>query len=128
MGKTKIGMYRHSATYNRLINSARWRAIRAQQLADHPFCELCVKKGVYYQTGATAVHHIVPVDSARTEEEAERLAYDPANLSSLCRACHSNLHKAERSHSRKSHQKRAEEELARWIEVVTKSNKGAASN
>ena len=67
MGKTKkVGMYRHSTTYNRLINSARWRAIRAQQLAEHPFCELCAKKGVYYQTGATEVHHIVPVDSART--------------------------------------------------------------
>ena len=120
MGKTKIGMYRHSATYNRLINSARWRAIRAQQLAEHPFCELCAKKGVYYQTGATEVHHIVPVDSARTEEEAELLAYSTSNLMSLCHKCHSNLHKAEHSHSRKSHQKRAEEELARWIEEAEK--------
>ena len=72
MGKTKIGMYRHSTTYNRLINSTRWRAIRAQQLSDHPFCELCAKKGVYYQTGATEVHHIVPVDSARTAKKRTR--------------------------------------------------------
>ena len=120
MGKTKIGMYRHSATYNRLINSARWRAIRAQQLAEHPFCELCAKKGVYYQTGATEVHHIVPVDSARTEEEAERLAYSQSNLSSLCRKCHSDLHKAERSHSKEAHQRRAEDELQRWIEEAEK--------
>lgn len=120
MGKTKVGMYRHSATYNRLINSNRWRAIRAQQLAEHPFCELCAKKGVYYQTGATEVHHIVPIDSARTEEEAERLAYSPDNLSSLCRACHSKLHTAERSHSKEAHQRRAEEELARWIEEAEK--------
>ena len=127
MGKTKIGMYRHSTTYNRLINSTRWRAIRAQQLAEHPFCELCAKKGVYYQTGATEVHHIIPVDSARTEEEAERLAYDTSNLMSLCHKCHSDLHKAEHSHSCKSHQKRAEEELARWIEGVTKSNNGAGA-
>ena len=121
MGKTKkVGMYRHSATYNRLINSARWRAIRAQQLAEHPFCELCAKKGVYYQTGATEVHHIVPIDSARTEEEAERLAYSPDNLSSLCRACHNKLHAADRSHSKEAHQRRAEEELARWIEEAEK--------
>ena len=120
MGRTKIGMYRHSATYNRLINSARWRAIRAQQLAEHPFCELCAKKGLYYQTGATEVHHIVPIDSARTEEEAERLAYDPANLSSLCHKCHSKLHAAEMSHSKEAHQRRAEEELARWIEEAEK--------
>ena len=120
MGRTKIGMYRHSATYNRLINSTRWSAIRVRQLAEHPFCELCAKKGVYYQTGATEVHHIIPVDSARTEEEAERLAYSPDNLSSLCRACHSKLHAAERSHSKEAHQRRAEEELARWIEEAEK--------
>ena len=85
-----------------------------------PFCELCAKKGVYYQTGATEVHHIVPVDSARTEEEAERLAYSPSNLSSLCRACHNKLHASDRSHSKEAHQRRAEEELARWIEEAEK--------
>ena len=126
MNKKTVGMYRHSATYNRLINSTRWRAIRAQQLAEHPFCELCRKKGVYYP--ATEVHHILPVDSARTEEEAERLAYGTSNLMSLCRKCHNDLHKAERSHSKESHQRRAKEELARWIEGVTKSKKGEASN
>ena len=121
MGKTKkVGMYRHSATYKRLIGSADWRRVRAQQLADHPFCELCAKKGVYYQTGATEVHHIIPIDSARTEEEAERLAYDPSNLSSLCRECHNKLHAADRSHSKEAHQRRAEEELARWIEEAEK--------
>ena len=120
MGKTKIGMYRHSATYKRLIGSADWRRVRAQQLAEHPFCELCAKKGVYYQTGATEVHHIIPVDSARTEEEAERLAYSPSNLMSLCHKCHSDLHKAERSHSKEAHQRRAEDELARWIEEAEK--------
>ena len=120
MGKTKIGMYRHSATYKRLIGSADWRRVRAQQLAEHPFCELCAKKGVYYQTGATEVHHIMPVDSARTEEEAERLAYGTSNLISLCHKCHSDLHKAERSHSKEAHQRRAEDELARWIEEAEK--------
>ena len=120
MGKTKIGMYRHSATYKRLIGSADWRRVRAQQLAEHPFCELCAKKGVYYQTGATEVHHIVPIDSARTEEEAERLAYGTSNLMSLCHKCHSDLHKAERSHSKEAHQRRAEDELARWIEEAEK--------
>ena len=120
MGKTKIGMYRHSATYKRLIGSADWRRVRAQQLAEHPFCELCAKKGVYYQTGATEVHHIMPVDSARTEEEAERLAYGTSNLMSLCHKCHSDLHKAERAHSKEAHQRRAEDELARWIEEAEK--------
>ena len=120
MGKTKIGMYRHSATYKRLIGSADWRRVRAQQLAEHPFCELCAKKGVYYQTGATEVHHIMPVDSARTEEEAERLAYGTSNLMSLCHKCHSDLHKAEHSHSKEAHQRRAEDELARWIEEAEK--------
>ena len=120
MGKTKIGMYRHSATYKRLIGSADWRRVRAQQLAEHPFCELCAKKGVYYQTGATEVHHIMPVDSARTEEEAERLAYGTSNLMSLCHKCHSDLHKAENSHSKEAHQRRAEDELARWIEEAEK--------
>ena len=62
----------------------------------------------------------MPVDSARTEEEAERLAYGTSNLMSLCHKCHSDLHKAERSHSKEAHQRRAEEDLARWIEEAEK--------
>lgn len=124
MSKKILSRYKNSATYVRLINSKRWRELRMRMLAEHPICELCLKQGVIYQTGATEVHHIVPVDSARTEEEAERLAFSESNLMCLCRKHHNKLHADEHSHSAEAHQKRAEEELARWIGEIRGANCG----
>lgn len=76
--------------YVKLINSWRWQKLRRQHLADHPLCEQCKKRGRV--VAATEVHHITPVGSVSDEMGMERLAYDPANLMSLCSQCHKDIH------------------------------------
>ncbi|GAH08997.1 unnamed protein product [marine sediment metagenome] len=49
-------------------------------LIESPFCVKC--GGL-----AGVVHHVIPV------EENVALAYEPANLQSLCKACHNRAHK-----------------------------------
>ena len=51
-------------------------------------------------TAAVDVHHRVPVESAKTEQEMERLAYNPANLEALCIPCHIKTHQEMRSHTK----------------------------
>lgn len=51
-----------------------WQAIRAAYLAAHPLCQRCGRP-------ATEVDHIVPLARGGT--------HDPANLSALCKSCHS---------------------------------------
>ncbi len=65
----------------RLYRSPQWQAMRRQQLTSQPFCAECLKVGRY--TLASEVDHIVP------HRNDERLFYDPLNLQSLCRSCHS---------------------------------------
>lgn len=78
--------------YRELIDSPRWRALRARKLAAQPLCEECLKRGRYRQ--ADEVHHIRPILSGRSREARERLAFSPDNLESVCRDCHVSLHRA----------------------------------
>lgn len=99
-------------TYRRLINCTKWRNLRNAYLAAYPQCQLCRAQGVHQ--AANCVHHIVPVETARNEADAERLAYSWSNLQALCLNCHKGIHQAERSHSRQVHQERQEQALERW--------------
>ena len=74
--------------YKRLIQDKRWRKMRRQKLSETPLCERCTKEGRV--RAATEVHHIVPIESAISEAEKRRLAYDFSNLQSLCRECHAH--------------------------------------
>lgn len=69
----------------RFYSTANWQAIRRKQLAKHPLCQGCV--GI---VPATVADHIRRI----TEGGAKR---DPANLQSLCRACHQDKTAAERA-------------------------------
>jgi len=60
---------------------ARWRKVRAVQLARYPECEACLKAGRHRV--AEVVHH-------RDGDSRNNL---PENLASLCRACHEELHR-----------------------------------
>lgn len=82
----------HNPTYVKLINSQTWRNLRNKHLKGRPLCEECRNKGIY--TSATEVHHRIPVESATSEKEMRRLAYDSNNLVSLCHECHIEAHKA----------------------------------
>lgn len=86
--------------YQRLLNSPRWKNIRREYLQRHPLCERCERDG--FVTAAVDVHHKKPVESAKTEQEMERLAYnlDGNNLEALCIPCHIKTHQEMRSHTK----------------------------
>lgn len=103
----------HSKLYVQLMNSREWRELREAKLRANPLCERCQAQG--YVTAARCVHHLVPVESGRTEDDCRRLAFQFTNLQSLCFQHHAEIHKAERSHSREAHQKRSKDRLEQWI-------------
>jgi 5-methylcytosine-specific restriction endonuclease McrA len=48
----------HEGQYSYLYRTKRWRAIREQQLREHPLCEICLKAGKIEP--ATVCDHIEP--------------------------------------------------------------------
>jgi 5-methylcytosine-specific restriction protein A len=78
-------------TYVRLIHTQRWNRLRRIKLSDDPLCEQCLK--VNRIELAVEVHHVTPVEDARTEREKERLMFDYHNLMALCHNCHVEKHK-----------------------------------
>lgn len=89
-----------SKEYQKLLNSKRWKELRAWKLQHFPLCERCEEEG--FIVSAVDVHHIVPVESADPNDQRamERLAFDPNNLRSLCIPCHIKIHQEMRSHSK----------------------------
>ena len=57
-----------------------WRQLRAQHLAAHPWCAMCLKAGQHVP--AADVDHILPI------AVAPHLRLDPSNLQSLCQHHH----------------------------------------
>ena len=61
----------HSTLYQQLINSRKWRQLRAEKLAANPLCERHLKEGKV--VAASVVHHIVEVESGHNEAECRAL-------------------------------------------------------
>ena len=107
--------------YQKLLNSQRWKELRRAKLQRNPLCERCQYEGRVlgiiggYIRSAVDVHHVIPVESARSHEEMERLAFDMGNLQSLCVPCHIRVHQDRGSHTKAAHQQRAEEWMQQWI-------------
>jgi 5-methylcytosine-specific restriction protein A len=81
------------------LNDKRWKLLRAEVFKrTNGLCELCLKEGIY--TPGVDVHHIRPVEQAKTVQEMERLAYDPNNCQLLCVACHIKVHQDMRTHTK----------------------------
>lgn len=113
----------HGQAYNKLINCDRWRRLRNWYLSQHPLCEQCRKEGIY--TVAECVHHITPVEDARSESEMAQLAYNPNNLMALCIDCHTAIHKAQGQKTTAKLRERKEQRVDRAIELLfnNKDNK-----
>ena len=112
--------------YQRLLNDRRWRELRIAYLRQHPLCERCIREGKAagvpegYITPAIDVHHRVPVETAKTLQEMERLAYDWNNLEALCIPCHSRTHREMGKGTKALAKQRAQERHTRWIDSMTK--------
>ena len=86
--------------YQKLLNSKRWAEVKrlVWQRAGG-LCERCRREG--YITAGVDCHHKIPVESAKTEQEMERLAYDwRNNIELLCVACHIKTHQEMHSHKK----------------------------
>ena len=68
--------------YQRLLNDRRWWGeggvkVQVWRRADG-LCEECAKQGII--TPGVDCHHVIPVETGRTVQEMERLAYDVNNV------------------------------------------------
>ncbi|HCF6069932.1 TPA: HNH endonuclease signature motif containing protein [Pseudomonas aeruginosa] len=63
------------------LNSAAWKRLRAEVLADEPLCRMCAARGLV--VAATDVDHI---EDSRTDYSDDN---SRANLQPLCHECHS---------------------------------------
>ena len=107
-----------------IYNSREWKELRTMKLRANPLCEQCIKDGEAvgipggYVRSATCVHHIVPIETARTKDEMKRLAIDCGlqGLKALCFACHARIHKELGSNTAKIVRQRAEARQDRWAD------------
>ena len=98
-----------------IYNSREWKELRIAKLrSTNGLCEECMKEGIV--TSARCVHHIVPIETARTKDEMKRLAFDVNNLRALCYACHARIHKELGSNTAKIVRQRAEARQDRWAD------------
>ena len=98
-----------------IYNSREWKELRIAKLrSTKGLCEECMKQGIV--TPARCVHHVVPIETARTKDEMKRLAFDINNLRALCFACHSRIHKEIGSNTAKIVKQRAEARQDRWAD------------
>ena len=124
--------------YQRLLNSPRWAETKriVWQRADGR-CEVCREEGIaagvlpdgYVRPGKDC-HHIVPVETARTLAEMERLCYDPNNIKLVCVEHHIAIHRQMGKGTKANRQERAAERQARWrdhvIALANGANRGEA--
>jgi len=71
-------------------NSLAWKRLRDTYLKTHAICECCLEHGRVIP--ATDIHHKVPWDRGKTEEEKWQLFLNEKNLLSVCETCHHALH------------------------------------
>ena len=122
--------------YQKLLNSKRWMKVKRQvwQRAEG-LCERCkrdgiAERGVPYITPGVDCHHKIPVESAKTEQEMERLAYDVNNIELLCIPCHIKTHQEMRSHKADKvaeNKRRGAERRASWLDPNYEANQSEGS-
>lgn len=101
-----------SKTYKRLISSKRWVILAAKKKIDANLkCSVC---GTI--TGRLAVHHIIPAETAKTDQDMERLMFDECNLQVVCYKCHSDIHRNAGSRTKNGHKQAAAKDVERFID------------
>ena len=102
--------------YQKLLNDKRWKLLRSAVFRRaNGLCGLCKAEG--FITPGVDVHHIRPVEQAKTVQEMERLAYNPANCQLLCVACHTKVHQEMRSHTKEKVKENKARARRRFMEM-----------
>ena len=80
-GDREYKLSRTDTGEQKLYQSARWRKLREQKLAEDPFCEVCARAKPARITAATIVHHRQPLKRGGDP-------FEWSNLESICASCH----------------------------------------
>lgn len=109
MSQQKINRSEKHIKYMRLLNTKEWRELRDWKIQQCQWlCERCRQEGIDkgipggYIRAAKTVHHRIPVESGRTDEEMRALCFDRNNLMLLCPECHHKIHEEMKSHWRQA--------------------------
>ena len=112
--------------YQKLLNARQWwetKAIvwqRAKGLCEECYEQGIRERGIPYITPGVDCHHIVPVETAKTLYDMERLCYDPNNCRLLCVEHHRQVHTELGSQTKEGHLKAEADRLDRWLDRHTR--------
>ena len=81
-------IYRKLPEIEKKYNCKRWKDLRKQKKIISPFCERCLKKGIY--NSVYIVHHKEWINDKNYLDD--NIFYNIDNLESLCQACHNQEH------------------------------------
>lgn len=81
---------------SKFYGSLSWKNLRNTYLSLHPLCEFCLANN--HIEPATCIHHAVPFERGKTEEEKWSLFLDEHNLISACTSCHIGIHKKDKQY------------------------------
>ena len=102
--------------YQKLLNDKRWKLLRAEVFRRaNGLCELCKAEG--FITPGVDVHHLRPVEQAKTVQEMERLEYNPNNCQLLCVPCHIKVHQDMRTHTKEKVKENKARARQRFLEA-----------
>jgi 5-methylcytosine-specific restriction protein A len=105
--------------YQKLLNDKRWKLLRAAVFRrTNGLCEMCLKEG--YITPGVDVHHIRPVEQAKTVEGPDGMrsrCYDPNNVMLLCVEHHIKVHQDMRTHTKEKVKENKERARRRFLEM-----------
>lgn len=106
--------------YQKLLNSKRWKELRAWKLAQTQwYCEICYREGRRgIDALAVDIHHIVPVESVidQGEEAMKRVCFNPANLMALCVRHHVEIHQQAGSHTKEAVEERKQKKCIGFLQ------------
>lgn len=80
--------YRNDLEIANKYKSKRWQKLRKQKLLLNPFCERCLKNGIY--NSAYIIHHKEYITDKNYEDD--NIFFNINNLESLCQECHNKEH------------------------------------
>ena len=105
--------------YQRLLNDKRWwgdGGVKVQVWRRaNGLCEECSKQGIV--TPGVDCHHVIPVETGRTIQEMERLAYDVNNVRLLCVEHHIKVHQSMRTHCKEKVKENKQRARQRFLEA-----------
>ena len=120
-------MSRHGTLYNHWINSREWRMLRDQvKREQRGLCKWCFDRHGWV-VPAEVVHHMIEVESGKTEAEQRRLMFSRSNCVGLCRQCHNEYHKSQGYHSTEAVRQRQTERHEAWQDAMEKRFKGPST-